>query len=138
MGLPVPTLKLERVGGGTVDIAELKGKVVLVNFWATWCKPCVEEMPVFEKLHRELEGKPFVMLAVSIDKRPDNVQQLASRQNLSFPILLDSSESTARAWGTMGVPETFLINRDGKVVYKVIGPVEYDKILAKVEKLLGE
>lgn len=138
VGLPAPPLKLERLGGGTVDIAELKGKVVLVNFWATWCKPCLEEMPAFEKLHRELEGKPFALLAVSIDKRPNDVQQVASRHNLSFPILLDSSESTARSWGTSGVPETFLIDQEGKIVYKVIGLVEYDGILAKVKKLLGE
>lgn len=138
VGLPAPPLKLARLGGGIVDITELKGKVVLVNFWASWCRPCVEEMPIFERLHREFEGKPFVVLAVSIDKRLADVDKLASSQNLSLPILLDSAETAARAWGTSGVPETFLVDQEGKLVYKVIGPVEYEEIQPRVKKLLGE
>ena len=138
IGLPPPPLNLERIGGGKIDIKELKGKVILVNFWATWCAPCVSEMPEFEKLHRELEGRPFAVLAVSVDKNASTVEKFAGKNNLSFPILIDQGEAVARSWGTTGLPETFIIDREGNVAYKIIGPIEYESIRRKIGTLLTE
>ena len=136
IGLPAPALNLERLGGGTKDIAQLKGKVVLVNFWATWCAPCVEEMPDLEKLHRELEGQDFVLIAVSVDKKRSTIEKFASKHKLSFPILHDPGEKTARSWGTTGFPETFIVDKQGNVAHKFIGPIDYEYIHDKVKELL--
>jgi len=140
VGLPAPPLTLKRIGGGDIDLAGLKGKVVLVNFWATWCEPCRAEMPEFEKLYRKMEGKPFELLAVSVDEKDTKVKEMAKKMNLSFPILLDDREKTARRWGTIMFPETYLIGPDGMVVEKVIGAKDWtsEEIVKKLEKLMGE
>jgi peroxiredoxin len=140
VGLPAPPLALKRVGGGDIDIASLKGKVVLVNFWATWCEPCRAEMPEFEKLYRKMEGKPFELLAVSVDEKDTKVKEMAKAMNLSFPILLDDREKTARMWGTIMFPETYLIGPDGMVIEKIIGAKEWtgEEITNKLEKLMGK
>jgi len=136
VGLPAPALNLERLGGGNVDIGGLKGKVVLVNFWATWCGPCREEMPDLERLHRALEGQQFTILAVSVDQRRSDVEKFAAEKNLTMPILLDSKGQIARLWGTSIFPESYIIGPDGNVADKVIGMIDYNKTLAAVKSML--
>jgi peroxiredoxin len=138
VGLPAPPLILKRVGGGEVDLVQLKGKVVLVNFWATWCEPCRAEMPDFEKLYRKMEGKPFELLAVSVDMKDEKVKEMARGMNLSFPILHDPSEKSARTWGTIMFPETYLIGPDGVIADKFIGAKDWasEEIVNKLEKLM--
>ena len=122
-GLPAPNFSLPDLDGQMVSLADYKGKVVLLNLWATWCPPCVEEMPSMEKLYRELKGEGFEILAVSIDESgAQDVQPFMQKHKLSFPALTDSKGAIKNLYQTTGVPESFIIDKDGILVEKVIGP----------------
>jgi peroxiredoxin len=122
-GLPAPDFTLPGLDGKMVRLADYKGKVVLINIWATWCPPCVEEMPSMEKLYRELKGEGFEILAVSIDETgAKDVRSFMKKYKLSFPALTDSKGAIKSLYQTTGVPESFIIDKDGILVEKVIGP----------------
>ena len=126
-GTPAPGFELPRLAGGPpVDLAELRGRVVLVNFWATWCKPCEEEMPAMERLYRRLAPEGFELLAVSVDADAEPVRAFRERLGLSFPILLDPEQEVARRYQTFRFPESLLIGPDGVVVERYIGGKEWD------------
>jgi len=106
-----------------VSLADYKGKVVLLNIWATWCLPCVDEMPSMEKLHLELKEEGFEILAVSIDETGAKaVLPFMNKHKLSFPALTDTKGVTKSLYQTTGVPESFIIDKDGIIVEKIIGP----------------
>ncbi|OJW45307.1 MAG: thioredoxin [Thiobacillus sp. 65-1059] len=125
---PAPALKLKDLDGQLHDLAALKGKVVLVNFWATWCPPCRREMPSMERLAQKLRGDNFVVLAVDVGEDADTVHAFSSRMESppSFPILLDPHGRTMQAWGVAGLPTTYLIDRQGRIVAGAIGGREFD------------
>ena len=107
-------------------IAEYRGKVVLLNIWATWCPPCKVEMPSMEQLHHRLAGTDFRLVAVSVDEDDSTVvQQFAKDLGLTFEILHDRDGSIRRIYQTTGVPESFVIDRDGVIVKKVIGAADW-------------
>ncbi len=113
--------------GRLVTLADYHGKVVLLNIWATWCQPCRVEMPSMERLYRRLGGGDFKVVAVSVDKESDSVVTAFARElGLSFDILHDRSTAIERTYQTTGVPESWVIDRDGVIVKKVIGPSEWD------------
>ncbi len=114
--------------GRPTTLAAYRGKVVLLNIWATWCEPCRVEMPAMERIYRRLgEGGDFRIVAVSIDEQDDSVvMSFARALGLSFDILHDQPAAIKEAYQTTGVPESFLINRDGVIIKKVIGPSEWD------------
>ncbi len=121
-GQQAPDFELPMLNGEVVHLDDYKGKVVLLNIWATWCSPCREEMPSMEKLYQELKDQAFEILAVSIDSQGDGaVASFVKRHNLTFPILLDRKGQTGRLYNTTGVPETFIIDKNGAIVTKVIG-----------------
>jgi peroxiredoxin len=122
-GLPAPNFSLPGLGGQMVSLTDYKGKVVLLNIWATWCPPCVEEMPSMEKLYQKLKGEGFEILAVSIDESgAQAVRPFMKKHKLSFPALIDSRGTLKGLYQTTGVPESFIIDKDGILVEKVIGP----------------
>ena len=125
---PAPALNLRDLDGQPHDLAALKGKVVLVNFWATWCPPCRREMPSMERLAQKLRGDNFVVLAVDVGEDADTVHAFSSRMETppSFPILLDPHGRTMQAWGVAGLPTTYLIDRQGRIVAGAIGGREFD------------
>jgi peroxiredoxin len=126
-GTPAPPLALPRLAGGPpVELASLRGRVVLVNFWATWCKPCEDEMPAMERLYRRLAPDGFELLAVSVDADVEPVREFRERLGLSFPILLDPEQEVARRYQTFRFPESLLIGPDGVVVERYIGGKEWD------------
>jgi peroxiredoxin len=126
-GSPAPEFTLERlVDGAPVSLSDLRGQVVLVNFWATWCKPCEDEMPAMERLYRALRAEGFELLAISVDRDPDVVSRFRERLGLSFPILLDPERRVARAFLTFRFPESLLIGPDGVVLERYIGAKEWD------------
>jgi len=129
-GSPAPSFRLPRLhpppAGREVSLEELRGKAVLLNFWATWCKPCEEEMPAMERLYQALRGEPFELLAVSVDEDPAVVEAFRARLGLSFPILHDPDKKAARAYQVFKYPETLLVDRSGMVVARFIGPREWD------------
>ena len=113
--------------GRVTTLADFRGTVVLLNVWATWCQPCRVEMPSLERLHRRLGGADFRVVAVSVDEQgPDVVAKFAQDLGLSFEILHDRSGAIQHAYQTTGVPESFVIDRDGVIIKKVIGPAEWD------------
>ena len=122
-GLRAPNFSLPGLDGRMVSLTDYKGKVVLLNIWATWCPPCVEEMPSMEKLYQELQGEGFEILAVSIDESgAQDMLPFMKKHKLSFPALIDSKGTLKGLYQTTGVPESFIIDKDGILVEKVIGP----------------
>jgi peroxiredoxin len=126
-GAPAPPLRLTSLQGEEVDRESHRGRVILVNFWATWCPPCVEEMPSLERLHRTLGAEGLVVLGVSVDEDGRALQDFVKRARVTFPILRDpGGRKAAAAWRTTGWPETFVIDGTGRIVRKVIGPARWD------------
>ena len=121
-----PDFVVSDLQGRTVRLSALRGKVVLVNLWTTWCPPCVEEMPSMERLHARLAGDDFVLLAVSEDEEGRRVvQPFVERLKLSLPIFLDPDRQVGDRYGVTGYPETFVIDRNGYIVERVIGPRDW-------------
>jgi peroxiredoxin len=130
---------LPRLGEDSlVRLSELRGKVVLLSFWATWCKPCEEEMPSMERLHRRLEGQPFALLAVSVDADAAEVTGFRDRLGLTLPILLDPEKKTAGAYQAFRFPETVLIDAKGEIAGRFVGPRDWDSTtyVEKIQSLI--
>jgi peroxiredoxin len=125
-GVPAPDFTLPGLDGKKISIAEYKGKVIFLNIWATWCPPCVEEMPSMEKLYQKLKGESFEILAVSIDvSGSESVLPFMKKHKLSFPALLDTKGDIKSLYQTTGVPESFIIDKEGIIVEKIIGPRDW-------------
>ena len=128
--------------GDSISLREhYRGAVTLVNIWATWCVPCRVEMPAMEKVYQSLAPRGFKIAAVSIDEgSPEDVQAFARELGLSFDILQDRSTKVQQIYQTTGVPESFLLNRDGVIVKRVIGAQDWGSPVnrALIERLLDE
>ena len=125
-GMPAPEFRLPDLGGKMVNLADYKGKVVLLNIWATWCPPCVEEMPSMEKLYQELREEDFVILAASIDASGNEmVAPFMKTHKLNFPALTDTQGKLQKLYQTTGVPESFIIDKNGIIAEKIIGPRDW-------------
>ena len=112
--------------GEMKSLSDYRGKVVFLNFWATWCKPCEDEMPSMEVLYRTYKDRAFVMLAVSIDKDgPEVIEAFKKEYPVSFEILHDRRGRTKEAYKTTGVPETFIIDQNGIIAEKIMGPRDW-------------
>ncbi|MBI2155085.1 MAG: TlpA family protein disulfide reductase [Candidatus Rokubacteria bacterium] len=119
-----PNVTLPTLQGRPLALSELKGKVVLVNFWATWCIPCQWEMPLMEKLYQAYKAKGFVIVAISLDQEGRAVvESFVKERKLTYPVLLDPSLTGARQFGIVGLPATFLIGADGFIKGVTYGPV---------------
>jgi peroxiredoxin len=126
--------------GQAVSLSSLRGKVVVLNVWATWCPPCRQEMPSMERLAAHFRGRDFQLLAVSQDEGgKEPVETFARELGLSFPVLLDPERQVGERFGVWGYPETFVIDRGGYVVERVIGPREWDspESIAAIEALIA-
>jgi peroxiredoxin len=112
---------------------------VLLNFWATWCKPCEDEMPAMQRLHARLAGPDFALLAVSVDQDEQEVRAFRDRLALDFPILRDPAQRVAGAYQTFRFPESWLLDREGTVVARYIGPREWDEpaYVERIRRLIG-
>jgi peroxiredoxin len=113
--------------GKPVTVEDYRGKVVLLNIWATWCPPCKVEMPSMERLHRKLAGTDFRLVAVSVDEEDSTVvNTFVKEMGLTFEILHNRDGSIRRIYQTTGVPESFVIDRDGVIVKKIIGAADWE------------
>ena len=127
-GNPAPGFTVKDLGGHEVRLADLKGKIVMLNFWATWCPPCREEIPAMMRLNEAMAGKPFQMLAVSIDEGGKAaVEDFFKKSGTTLPACLDSDQSASKLYGITGVPETFVIDKNGVIVKKVVGALDWSK-----------
>jgi len=120
-----PEFSLPTLEGRTVTLSALRGQVVFLNFWATWCPPCREEMPSIEQLHRELRGQGLVVLAVDVDEAPERVARFVKDFRLGFPVLLDAGSHVFSSYGAPGLPTTILIDRQGRVIGGALGPRDW-------------
>ncbi len=122
-----PDFSLMNMEGESVTLSQFRGKVVMLNFWATWCPPCRMEIPSMERLHNRLKGQDFVILAVNVE-REGKAAVAAFNQELphSFPVLLDDSKQVQGRYKVRSYPETFIIDKDGVIVEKVLGARRWD------------
>ncbi len=132
-GKPAPDFTLKTLDGKEVSLSDLRGKVVLINFWATWCPPCRSEMPLFERVYREYKDKGFEILAVSTDSSLEPVKKFVKDYKLSFKIAYDD-KNVAGLYGIQGLPTSFLIDRDGKILKVRLG--EYKEVERDLKEVL--
>ena len=127
-GNPIPPpLRLTDLDGKIHDLADYKGKVVLVNFWASWCPPCVHEMPSMQRLKEKMAGKPFVILGVNMAEPEQEVRDfLATKVKVDFPILMDHDGAALKAWKVFVFPTSFVVGPDGTIRYGLYGELEWD------------
>jgi cytochrome c biogenesis protein CcmG, thiol:disulfide interchange protein DsbE len=149
-GAVAPDFTAKAMDGSDVAISDYEGKVLLVNIWATWCGPCLEEMPSMQRLYEELEDKDFEILAISIDapfgqddafgRAGGDLDAFAKDLGLTFPILHNPEGDVQRVYQTTGVPETFLLGKDGVIYKKVSGGTDWDAPvnMELVLRLLGK
>ena len=141
VGKPAAPFSLPDEKGRARGPADLRGKVVLLNFWATWCPPCVDEMPSLEALARRMKGRPFELVAVSVDKTWDEIRTFFAGHGdgkTALTVLLDEKGETPHRYGTEKFPESFLLDRDGKVVHRFVNKRDWssEAAIACVESLL--
>jgi len=126
-GQPAPGFELPRLDGGpAIALSALRGRVVLLNFWATWCGPCEAEMPAMQRLYQALAGPDFELVAVSVDASREDVEAFRSRLGLGFPIALDPEKRVADAYQSHRYPESYLLDREGRILARYIGPRDWD------------
>ncbi|HRH81607.1 MAG TPA: TlpA disulfide reductase family protein [Thiobacillaceae bacterium] len=130
-----PALKLPDLDGRVHDLADLRGRVVVVNFWATWCPPCRREMPSLERLRQRLADKGLAVIAVDVGEDADTVFSFTGQLEPapSFPLLLDRDSAAMQRWKVKGLPTTFVVDAQGRVVRRAVGGREFDH-----EALLGQ
>jgi peroxiredoxin len=133
-----PDFTLKDLNSNSIVLSAFKGKVVLLNFWATWCPPCRAEMPALNKLYQQLKPRGLVVVAVSTDRSISDIKGFLEKHKFDFPILFDEDRTAARLYRVFSMPTTFLIDRNGTIVEKFYG--EYDwtepETKGKIEKLL--
>ncbi|MDI7260769.1 MAG: TlpA disulfide reductase family protein [Thermodesulfobacteriota bacterium] len=121
-----PDFRLEDLSGKKVELKHFKGKVVFLNFWATWCGPCKEEMPSMEALYQKFREKNFVFLTISVDYEDrKKVKGFIDKHHYTFPVLIDSKSLTLDLYGVKGIPTTILIDKKGRMVGRAIGPKDW-------------
>ena len=121
VGEPAPGFKLQNLDGQSISLSDLRGKPVMLNFWATWCPPCRSEMPYIQEIYEEWSGKGLEVLAINIGESPSKVKEFLQSYNLSLPVLLDTKQAAARKYNVPPIPTTFFIDKDGTIQVKIIG-----------------
>ena len=137
-GGATPPLALQGLDGRSHRLPDYKGQVVLINFWATWCAPCRDEMPSIQRLKEKLAGRPFVVLAVNLDEPESRIQKFLSGMKVDFTILLDPGRRAAKAWDARILPASFVVGADGRIRYSLVGEIEWDHehMVARITELL--
>lgn len=140
--MAAPAMALKDMDGKPMDLARLRGKVVVVNFWATWCPPCRREFPSMERLRLKLAGQPLVILAVNEGEGVETIEQFISTLDVwpQFPIMLDLEGDAMAFWPVRGLPTTFVIDKRGRMAYRAIGGREFDhpEVVRLIERLIRE
>ena len=117
---------LKTLDGKSVQLADMKGKVVVMNFWATWCGPCKEEMPAFERLRQKLDPEHFAVLTITTDLQRDGIKHFLANLNVQLPVLFDEDQDVSHAYLVRALPTTVLIDRQGTLVGRAVGPRDWD------------
>ena len=135
---PLP-IELETVRGEMFTRNNFIGKVTLVNFWASWCEPCVEEIPALNRLRGQMQGKPFELISINYAEKPEQIRRFLDLVKVDFPVLIDEDGSYSAKWNVLVYPATFVIAMDGNIVYGVNGAIEWDshEVVSKLDALLN-
>lgn len=131
-----PDFKLEDINGKAFQLSRHKGKIILLNFWATWCMPCREEMPSFEKLWKKLGPRGLLVVAISVDISRKDIKSFVRKYHISYPILIDNKGEIRKLYEIRVLPTTYIIGRDGKFTGKILGARNWAG--KKIERLLRE
>lgn len=124
-GQPALPLALPDMTGKTIDLATYKGQVVVINFWATWCEPCRDEMPSMNRLQHQLAGKPFRVVGINIGEGKPRIEQFLKHIPVDFTILLDADAESMKAWRVRILPASFLIDKNGLLRYQLVGDANW-------------
>ena len=132
-----PALQLPDTRSDTHKLSGYRGKVVLINFWATWCPPCIKEMPSLQRVWEQLHREDIAVLAVNLGEPAEVVKPFLQQYPVDFPVLLDTELTAANAWKVQGLPTTFVVDPEGQLVYRVLGDREWDdpQILTRLRSL---
>ena len=135
-----PDFKLEDQDGKFIQLSDYKGKVVIVNFWATWCPPCRKEMPSMQRAWEILEKEDIAMLAINVGEDSDLIFAFTAEYPVEFPLIMDKTSNVVREWRVRGLPTTFIVNPAGQIVYQAIGDRDWDapEILDKIRQLKND
>lgn len=131
--------ELKGLDGKTYRLSSLKGKVVLINFWATWCKYCIKENPSLDRLYKKFKDDGFIVLGISVDRSDLTVENFLQKHPVSYPVLMDSKgEVFVKTYTVIGIPVTFMINKDGYIINKLMGGQDFDssKFVKSISALL--
>ena len=137
---PAQPLTLPTLEGGTLNLESLRGRVVLVNFWAVWCPPCRKEMPSMARLGEKLKNRPFTILGVNVGESPEEIRAFLQQVPVTFPILLDSEGERLKPWQVFAFPTSYVVDKQGRLRLGLFGSIEWDspELLARLEPLLAE
>ncbi len=142
-GSLAPDFVVQTIGGKVTKLSNYRGRPVVVNLWATWCPPCLEEMPALSELQDRFRERGLVVLGVAGDDKTSSVMKFLEKNPVSFEVLLDPKGAVGTLYGITGYPETFLIDREGRMVGKIVGPLPVDggkaraDVVARIESLIG-
>lgn len=136
LGGPAPNFQFQNPEGQATSLSDLRGKPVLVNFWATWCSPCRMEMPYLQQIYEEWQERGLVVLAINIGESADKVTNFVESYSISFPVLLDTNQDAALCYNIQYIPTTFFIDRDGIIQYIEVGAFQSkEEIESSLSKL---
>jgi len=137
---PAPDFALPDLDGTVHRLSDYRGKVVVLNFWATWCPPCREEMPSMQRAWQQVRDEGILFLAVDVGESEDDVFTFTGDYPVEFPLLLDQDSSVTQRWPIRGLPTTYVIDTRGRIAYRAIGGRAWDapEILSRLRGLLGE
>lgn len=138
VGGPAPEIALKDLQGQEVKLSDLRGKIVLLNFWATWCKPCKEEMPAMQASYDKLRGQGLVVLAVNELEDTEKVIEHIRSYGHTFPVVMDHDNHVANRYGVVGLPASFLIDRHGIVRERIFGSLLTEQRIAEMVRQYGE
>lgn len=135
-----PEFDLENIAGGSLKAADLKGKVSVIDFWATWCQPCIVEIPKFNQLHEAYQGKDVQVIAITIESDHDDIAPKVQETGMKYPVLVGNDDVIGGFGGIIGFPTTFVVTKDWKIYKKYMGalPDKQERLKKDIEKLLGE
>jgi cytochrome c biogenesis protein CcmG/thiol:disulfide interchange protein DsbE len=138
-GGAAPRLSLRDLDGRPHDLAAYKGKVVLINFWATWCEPCRLEMPSIQRLREKLGPKAFAVIAVNVDEPDARVRQFIKATGLDLAVVMDPGKTVTRSWGVRYLPVSFIVGPDGRIRYRAVGDIDWDNetVIGTISQLVS-
>ena len=133
-----PAIDLPDISGNRLQRMNFAGKLSVVNFWATWCPPCIEEIPSLNRLKQQMEGRPFELISINYAEEKSTVLEFMRRIEIDFPVLLDTSGEHAKSWKVISYPSTFVIDMQGNIRYGVNAAIEWDspELLRQLEVLM--